>query len=759
VRTFGAIVLLCLGGLSFPAGVFADLELGIRPAAGQTVAAESATEPVAGITGVTRVADGVEIAPAPSWVEESLDNFVPGDSPAYAEGGVFYHCTVNHARPDEDAVFTRIAFEFQSPAGLEENGTLSWNVDPEFENLQINWIRVYRNGRWIDLLPNVEIGVVDARTDVYTWFYDDSKDVRIILQGVEVGDVLDYGFTRFGSNPVLGDRFSSSFSLGYSVPVGSIEVRLDWPEGKEGLQYRTYPEEIAPDVSERDGYEILEWKMEDAEGIIVDSSVPSNFEKLPWVQFSDWKDWGEVAQWALALYPLDAELPMPLVAMADEIRKEGGSEEVQATKALEFIQDYIRYVAIPVGPHSYQPYPPEAILDRKYGDCKDKSLLLVLLLRELGIKADPALVDTEDRELVVRRLPSQSAFDHVLVRAEINGNPVWMDPTDTHEGGILPHRHFSDFGYALLVAEETDDLTPEAGPQAEDQVSIVTTETFTIKDYNKPIMMEVESVYRGRNADNIRWDLATDGLESFARSYTNYYATIYDQVPVAAPLQVEEDREENEIRIRERYEMPELFPREKDGTSMRSFSAEIIRDQIPMPSEKIRTDPFALYPPRRPTQIIRIEFPDNSTFEDEEFLLENDWFRYEYRLTQEGRVLQIRHDFEVIGESVSPERLNEYRDEVDKVEDYLDYYIEVDLGIGEGSLTGYIDAITASLAAPVEEGGAVDGASDSSSDGEDVPQVSFKFSEQKVSLPSALALSVASFVLGIAGAGLFRKFR
>ena len=121
--------------------------------------------------------------------------------------------------------------------------------------------------------------------------------------------------------------------------------------------------------------------------------------------------------------------------------------------------------------------------------------------------------------------------------------------------------------------------------------------------------------------------------------------------------------------------------------------------------------------------------------------------------------MQIRHDFEVIGESVSPERLNEYRDEVDKVEDYLDYYIEVDLGIGEGSLTGYIDAITASLAAPVEEGGAVDGASDSSSDGEDVPQVSFKFSEQKVSLPSALALSVASFVLGIAGAGLFRKFR
>ena len=49
--------------------------------------------------------------------------------------------------------------------------------------------------------------------------------------------------------------------------------------------------------------------------------------------------------------------------------------------ALRMIQDNIRYASISTGPGSYRPHPSDLVLERNFGDCKDKSLLLVNLLR------------------------------------------------------------------------------------------------------------------------------------------------------------------------------------------------------------------------------------------------------------------------------------------------------------------------------------------------------------------------------------------
>ncbi len=689
--------------------------------------------------------------PAADWAEPR-QSYVPGQSQPYSEGGVFYHRTANHFRPDEDAAFTRLVIEFQSKVGLEDYATLVWNLDQEFEVLQLHWIGVYRAGEWIDLLPTVEIDVVDARTDVQSWFYDDSKDVRIILEGLEVGDVLDYAFTRIGSNPVVGDRFSAHASLGYSVRVGSIDVRLDWPIGKEGLRYRTYPERWEPGISEEDGYRVIRWHFENPEPVIRQSGLPAGYEAYPWVQFTDWSNWGEVARWALDLYPLDSELPRLLQREADRIRKEGGTPLEQATMALQFVQDRIRYISIPVGPHSYQPYPPARSAEKKYGDCKDKSLLLVLLLRDLGIHAELVLVNTVDRQLVRTRLPSQDAFDHVLVRARIEGEPLWMDPTDSHQGGILPDRYFPYYGYGLILSDRTADLTGNVGPQAEKSAFSQTTETFVIPGFDEPVSMEVKSVYSGYDADGLRRDLATDGLDSFARAYTNYYATLYDLIPDAEPLAVKDDREANELQILESYDLKDLFPTDESGASVRNFPAEIIRDRIPRPSEKIRNAPFALSRPLRQKQVIEIHLPDDSLFEDESFERVNDWFRYEFSVGQEQRLLRISHEFEILSDMVLAPQIADYQAEVAKVEEYLDYFIEVERGDSAAeSAPGFFRTLVTAFSQPVsvKEKNNHDAAVEENPLRKRDPR-----STPSVPVPITVAISLGSFLAGLALAAL-----
>lgn len=616
--------------------------------------------------------------PAPDWTVERGD-FEPKESAPYASGGVFYHLVSHHFRPEEDAVFTRIAYEFQSQSGLVENSTLVWNFDPSFENLQLHWIRVYRDGEWIDLLPDVSMEVVDARTDVSSWYYDDSQDVRIILEDVRVGDVLDYGFTRLGSNPIGGDYFYDSTSLGYSIPVRRIDVRMDWPIGQDSFRWKTFPDQIAPEISREGNNRVYRWERSDVPPTTIETSVPYEFESMPWVQFSSWPDWASVAQWAYPLYAFDAELP-PLLEKQRQVIVDGSEDPwVRATEALQFIQDTVRYVSIPVGPHSYQPYLPETIAERRYGDCKDKSLLLVLLLRSMGIEASSVLVDTTGGHLLDKRLPSPAAFDHVVTMAEIEGTRVWMDPTDSHQGGVLPNRYFANYGFGLIVSEEANSLVPDVGPQAGEIAKWSIQEKFTIESFTEPVDLTVRSTYWGQDADYVRMDLASDGLDSFSRIYANYYAELYDTIPEVEPLEVEDDRGENRLSILEKYRLGTIFPDDGEGVGTTGFSAEIIRDQIPRTMERMREAPYSLPQPQSVRQTILIQLPDDSTFEEEHFEVKTKWFEYVGSVMQKNRDLVLNHEFEIIADRVEADQIAEYNAAAAEVEGYLDYYIEANL--------------------------------------------------------------------------------
>ena len=56
-----------------------------------------------------------------------------------------------------------------------------------------------------------------------------------------------------------------------------------------------------------------------------------------------------------------------------------------------------RYVALEFGIHGYKPYRVSQVLSRRFGDCKDKASLLMVLLREVGVEAELVLLRTRRR--------------------------------------------------------------------------------------------------------------------------------------------------------------------------------------------------------------------------------------------------------------------------------------------------------------------------------------------------------------------------
>ena len=114
----------------------------------------------------------------------------------------------------------------------------------------------------------------------------------------------------------------------------------------------------------------------------VDAQDKTHYPSVEWGEF---KDWQAVARWAAPYYRLPAQLSPALQVEVDRIAKAHASPEERLLAALQFVQREIRYMGVEIGPGSHAPSAPQKVLERRFGDCKDKSLLTMTLLQSLGI--------------------------------------------------------------------------------------------------------------------------------------------------------------------------------------------------------------------------------------------------------------------------------------------------------------------------------------------------------------------------------------
>ena len=75
------------------------------------------------------------------------------------------------------------------------------------------------------------------------------------------------------------------------------------------------------------------------------------------------------------------------------------------------------------------PQAPEQTWALRYGDCKAKTLLLLAVLHQLGVEAEPVLANAQLGDLLPDRLPSAAAFNHILVHLTLGGDSLWLDGT------------------------------------------------------------------------------------------------------------------------------------------------------------------------------------------------------------------------------------------------------------------------------------------------------------------------------------------
>jgi hypothetical protein len=199
---------------------------------------------------------------------------------------------------------------------------------------------------------------------------------------------------------------------------------------------------------------VLELNAQRVEPLVMPKGAPIRFGIGRFAEATDFASWAEVAALFAPLYRDAAVIPPtgPLRDELNRIRNTVSDPKARTERALALVQDRIRYVALVMGQGGYVPATAETTWSRRFGDCKAKTALLLGLLSELGVEAEPVLVNSAAGDAIADRAPRAGLFDHVLLRAHVGSKTYWLDGTRTGDTQLDDIR-VPNFGWALpLVA-------------------------------------------------------------------------------------------------------------------------------------------------------------------------------------------------------------------------------------------------------------------------------------------------------------------
>lgn len=533
----------------------------------------------------------VSESPPPAWIIAPPE--VPDTTRAVNQQPDYHLIDIQWHIPSHTRYF-RAVITVNSSDDLSWIAERAFDFSPEFQTLALHHIRVTRNDITRDILDLAAFDIIRQERERARALYNGTLTAVLQLRDIRVGDTIDYAFSVTGQNPVFGDGFFASQTLGLSVPIRRLHYRLIAPAELTVYHRQLGPDTPAPIQTDHpDGTRSWTWSNELMSAFYAESEAPSWHFTYPFVMHSTHADWAAVVAWALPLYsdyPADPAVQLEV----DRIAALHDTPEARLIAALEFVQNDIRYLGIMLGDASHRPNPPGTVLANRFGDCKDKTVLFCAIIRALGFEAYPALVETSyGVRLAEHWQPSPLAFDHAIAQVVLpDGTIHWFDPTATHQAGDLEQRASHDFGDALVIRPGENSLRPMSTPAAALPRRIERL-SFISRGIDQPGELVVETINQGHAASTQRAYLARTTPEELTKNYLNYYHTTWPGITAIDAVTWEDDTRLNRLTVRERYTLPVLWKPDDEGGHELTVTALLIRDSLAKPSKPVRTAPLA----------------------------------------------------------------------------------------------------------------------------------------------------------------------
>jgi len=336
--------------------------------------------------------------------------------------------------------------------GIEEWGDIKQRYDKSHQNVKIDVARTFKPDSSIVEPPPDAISDVSAPEVQWASAYSNAMMKVVSFAGLEPGSVIDYRW-EVRSEKKGGSLFSKLFSwlkgkqerefwTGTSFqstdPILRKMFTLDAPADFK-FKPAVLNGDITPQKREEGKRVVYTWEVEDKGQIIEEPDMPPLAQIVPRLLLTTFGSWEDVGRWfAKKFYP-QVKPTSQIRREAESLISGGTTEEEKIRDIFLFVVKEIRTVYLPLDQAGYKPNPAPKVLENRYGDYRDKAVLLVSLLKGVGIEAYPAFVN-HSRVEIREDLPSPGQFNDLIVAVpQANGGYLWLDPAaETSAWGYLP---------------------------------------------------------------------------------------------------------------------------------------------------------------------------------------------------------------------------------------------------------------------------------------------------------------------------------
>ena len=363
------------------------------------------------------VARAAKPEPLPDWVRSAAAETVP-KYPAETKAVVLLDDTTYAVAPDGKATeHRRRVVKILRPAGRGE-GVVEVPFDKDTRILSLHVWSIGPDGH--EYAVN-DKEMVDEGYPGQGNYYEDEKVKAVKAPGRDPGGVIAYEYEQ-QERPYSTEK---TWSFQSDIPQVSQTFTLQLPPG---YIYRTeWAHHSSVPVIDLE-HQHWRWEMKDTPGINLDR-VPMRPSELALagrmtVHYgaagqtdASLGTWQSIGEWYRELAKDRLTATPEIAAKANELTV-GKTDFYDKTEAVAvFVQKDIRYFVIEMGIGGIQPHFAGDIFHNRYGDCKDKAVLVSALLSSVGIHSALMMVDHR-RGVIDPNAPSMVG-DHMIAAIEI----------------------------------------------------------------------------------------------------------------------------------------------------------------------------------------------------------------------------------------------------------------------------------------------------------------------------------------------------
>jgi hypothetical protein len=605
--------------------------------------------------------------PAPDWVqpcEFSIDP--PAPKPSQVNTQDLLVDTQNHL--DSHTFYWHRVVKVLSQTGIDQCGQFSIDFNPEFEKVTVHALRIYRDGYWSDRLESSHSKILQREEGLSDGVYDGSFTLIYFLSDIRVGDIIESSCSIEGESPLFSSHFSRIYPFQFGDSVEKISRRI-LANPSQTFHIKTSNTSLEPRITEISPT-LKEWLWESlsTEPLVKEKNRPSWFDAVAKIQISQYNNWKEVADKRLVLYyqPDDyqKQLSPKMISLVKNWKDSTQDPTKRALLAVRFVQDEVRYQGFANGVDSHKPKDPNFVFENRFGDCKDKSFLLHVLLKLMDISSSPVVVNTKKGLKLPEMLPDCYAFNHIVLKISIDNKDYFVDSTIPLQGGSLAHNYFPNYHYGLLISEDSPGLIPLPKLILEKPTEIATTVLFTSPELAE---VHIQKIFHGLKADNMRRMVQGQGIEKISEDQLKDLKIKYGNVSALLPLAISDDRQANVFIMTESYTLP---TRERMGRKILKTHSFIMDYVLDAAVTLERKSPRSLGYPVWVKEHISIKNPFNNWPEEsDELISDHESLRYHYTRHAKGENMDITYEIEHLKDHITVEGLQSYWNLMNEIEE------------------------------------------------------------------------------------------